>query len=499
MAKYFLVFSSFLLFFQAAYSQETASKWTNEQDALVLSKEDTKSLQEIEKMLFTRMEEEKAKMATTKHLEEIAKKTQTTGNNDGSVQLMAQSSGLPTQAEYDALMDFYAATNGASWINKTGWSTANPNVIQDVSGFAGVSTNANGNVFGIYLPVNNIHGQIPESFGDLIYLEQVYLFSNKLYQNIPQSIGNLINLKGLYLNSSQLDWNTIPSSVGNLINLEYLHLHSNYLVGEIPASFSQLTKLKELYLLYTKLNGEIPAFVGNMTDLVALRLENSEFSGPIPTTFSNLTDMVDFRLHNNKLTGPVPGFLCTFPNLTTVTLQQNNLTGTLPACLYSKNLAYLWVANNNFSVESLVEMSTYFTNTSDYLPQRQSMDTVSIQVYENSSLKLTTDLGRNTPQPSKYRWVKDGVPLFNDFREEAFSYLDESFVCSYNDVGPNICDGIYYVEISNPAFPQGTIIKGNLIAMETIPSLKITICAVYQPDQEFNFLLLENTFKDDCL
>lgn len=465
-----------LLFSNVSISSATILKTAESFGDTTLTKLQKKELEEIEQMLLVRMRQEQEKMATAKAVE-LQKSQPVNGLNGKGLKILnVQSGNLPTQAEYSALMDFYQATGGANWINKTGWSTANPSVIQDVSGFAGISTNSAGNVVGIYLPMNNVFGQIPESFGNLVYLEQVYLFSNKLYQKIPQSIGNLINLKGLYLNSSQLDWHTIPATLGNLTNLEYLHLHSNYLIGTIPSTFSQLTKLKELYLLNTKLNGEIPSFIGSMTNMMALRMENSEFSGPLPSSLANLTQMVDFRLHNNKFTGPVPSYLCNFPNLNVVTLYQNFFSGEFPSCLFSKNLSYLLVAENSFNVESLVEMASYFTSTSNFLPQKQSIDTVYIQVKANSTLNLSTNLGRNTVQASRYRWIKDGVPLFSDFRLDAYTFQDAARICQLNGVGLNNCNGIYYVEITNPNLPAGTVIKGPIMVLETIPSLNVLIC-----------------------
>lgn len=311
---------------------------------------------------------------------------------------------------------------------------------------------------------------------------------SNLFQKIPESIGNLTNLKALYLNSSRLNWDSIPASIGNLTNLEYLHLHSNYLIGEIPASFGSLTKLRELYLLNTKLTGNIPSQIGNLSSLAFLRLENALFEGPIPASLSNLSQMIDIRLHNNQLTGPVPDYLCNFQNLTTVTLYDNFLTGTLPSCLYAKNLSYLQVANNSFSVESVVEMASYFTNSTDYLPQRQSIDTVSLHLLQNKPLSLSTDLGRNTPQPSRYRWVKDGVPLYNDFREDGFSYLPEEMCFHYEpgQTGPYDCRGYYYPEITNPSLPPGTIIKGPPIIVEIVPSITITVCTSYELDPVLN-------------
>lgn len=440
------------------------------------NKDDEMIIKEIEKKLFERMKVDISKISDKKN-EELASKSNFNSNNGYTPS--AQNS-LPSQAEYNALMDFYQATDGANWTQNSGWNTANPNVIQDVSAFYGVSTNASGNVVGIFLPNNEVIGELPESIGNLIYLEQLYLFSNNLYQHIPQSIGNLISLKGLYLNSSRINYSTIPESIGDLINLEYLNLHANNLQGTVPVSIGNLTKLKELNLFSTHLGGDIPASLGNLVDLQFLGMMGANFTGPIPTSFSNLTKLYEFRVHNNQFTGPIPGFFCSFPNLNTLTLYNNNFTGSLPACLYTAGVGSLLIANNNFLFGSVIEMALNISNPSDYLPQRQSQDTVYVNVIDGDFLTLSTDLGTTTQGVSEYRWVKNGVPLFPNFQQNAFDYTDNSFPCAYypeGSSGPNSCNGVYYVEIKNSLLPVGTVLKGPTIVVKTIPEiLNMTIC-----------------------
>lgn len=435
----------------------------------------------IEKMQAERIEQEKLQLEQRKQAELLSIQSGMGKNTmqEANSQTM-MSAGLPTQAEYNALMDFYQATNGANWTNNAGWSTANPNVIQDVSGFHGVYTNANGNVTGIYLSSNKLLGEMPESIGDLVYLEYLDLSVNNLYRYIPQSIGKLVNLKSLYLNSSVINWSTIPESIVNLTNLEYLALHSNYLTGSIPADIGNLTKLKVLLLFYTKLEGNLPSSIGNLHDLEYLELMGSNYSGPIPSSFSNLTKLYHFRAHDNQFTGAVPDYFCSFPNLLILSLYNNQFTGTLPPCIYTSGINHVYLANNNFTIESLIDMAPHFPNQSDFLPQKASTDTVYVSVAEGDFLVLTTDLGINAQGVTEYRWVKNGVPLFPDFQQNAFEFTDTSFSCEYypeGSSGTNSCNGVYQVEIKNSLLPVGTVIKGPPVVVETLPeTLNMTIC-----------------------
>ncbi|WP_439490782.1 leucine-rich repeat domain-containing protein [Algoriphagus sp.] len=446
-----------------------------------LTPEQKQELAVIEQMQAEKIQQVKLELEQRKQAEllSIHSGMGKTANQGAESQTM-MSAGLPTQAEYDALMDLYQATNGANWTNNTGWSSANPNVIQDVSGFYGVHTNASGNVTGIFMSNNKLLGEIPESIGNLAHLEYLDLSVNNLYKYIPQSIGNLVNLKLLYLNSCVINWSTIPESIVNLTNLEQLALHSNYLTGPIPADIGNLTKLKVLALFFTKLEGNLPSSIGNLHDMEWLELMGANFSGPIPSSFSNLTKLYHFRVYDNQLTGPVPDYFCSFPNLLILNLQNNQFTGTLPTCIYTSGINHVFLANNNFSIESLIDMAPHFPDQSYFLPQKASTDTVYVSVAEGDFLVLTTDLGINAPGVTEYRWVNDGVPLFPDFQQNAFEFTDTSFSCQYypeGSSGPNSCNGVYQVEIQNSLLPAGTVIKGPPVVVETIPeTLNMTIC-----------------------
>src|SRR6476660_3936500 len=108
-----------------------------------------------------------------------------------------------------ALVDLYDSTDGSNWTNHNNWLTG------PVRNWAGIQVTGN-RVTSISLHENNLHGNIPSSFGNLINLQFLWLGQNQLIGNIPSSFGNLINLQTLWSSQNQLSGN-IPSSFGNLI------------------------------------------------------------------------------------------------------------------------------------------------------------------------------------------------------------------------------------------------------------------------------------------
>ena len=77
---------------------------------------------------------------------------------------------------------------------------------------------------------------IPESIGNLIYLEFLTFYSN-LITTVPYSIGNLIHLEWLLLNDNLIS--SIPESIGLLQNLEVLWLDDNMLFS-LPENICNL-------------------------------------------------------------------------------------------------------------------------------------------------------------------------------------------------------------------------------------------------------------------
>ena len=114
----------------------------------------------------------------------------------------------PSRAEYDALIALYQATNGANWTNNTGWRNAVPGVVQDVSGWYGVTVDATGRVTRIFLYNNQLSGTIPPQLSNLTALQRLNLGNNKQISGpIPGELGSLTQLLALKANNGTVNWN----------------------------------------------------------------------------------------------------------------------------------------------------------------------------------------------------------------------------------------------------------------------------------------------------
>jgi Leucine-rich repeat (LRR) protein len=236
-------------------------------------------------------------------------------------------------SEYYALMSFYHATNnGEGWQNKTGWKDANPNIVQSVVGWFGITTDENGFVTRLSLNGNNLNGIIPSQIGNLKHLVELHLSNNNLAGSLPSSIGRLCKLEQLFIRNSRLT-NALPSSIGKLTALRAVRLDINELFGSIPSSIGNLDNLRLFDLSYNRLTGSIPSEAGGMASLVELNLNANQIENAIPASLGNLSTLQYLLLSNNKLTGIIPPSLGNLGELLTLDLSTNKLDGPIPVVL----------------------------------------------------------------------------------------------------------------------------------------------------------------------
>lgn len=270
------------------------------------------------------------------------------------------------EAQREALIAFYKATDGPNWRRNDNWMTNAP-----IGDWLGVGVSRAGNVASLSLAYNGVRGTIPPEIGVLSGLQALDLNGNwgltgplpaelfslsrlrvlRLFRvglagPLPPEIGQLTELRELMLRYSGLG-GPIPAEIGQLVKLERLNMGQNDLSGPIPSELGNLVHLEYLGLWDNELTGDIPAELGNLTRLADLDFEQNQLTGSIPATFGNLANVEVLRLNDNALTGAIPPTLGNARNLERVYLHANDLDDILPPEMGElTNLEQLWLGNN---------------------------------------------------------------------------------------------------------------------------------------------------------
>lgn len=275
-----------------------------------------------------------------------------------------------------ALTALYNATDGDNWHNNENWLTGAP-----LSEWHGVDTDDNGRVTRLDFEGNNLTGQIPTEFGDLVMLDWVNISINRLTGELPQSLTGLTQMEHLYFdtnaglcapadnvfqtwlqsieyrgrtcgapppgsdeaalialyNATDGDnwhrhdyWLTdapLSEWYGVYVNgygrVEELFLHENNLSGKIPPELAYLDNLRSIFFDNNRLTGEIPSELGKLQNLKGLILNNNQLTGTIPPELGNLGYLAYLELENNRLTGELPSELTQIGILQTLYFQNN--------------------------------------------------------------------------------------------------------------------------------------------------------------------------------
>ena len=122
------------------------------------------------------------------------------------------------ESEREALVALYNATGGENWKKSDNWLSDAP-----LDEWHNVGTDDDGRVMVLYLPINNLSGEIPAELGSLSNLEQLTLDHNELSGEIPPELGSLSNLTHLSLSGNELS-GCVPSSLEDQLNLNYSDL-----------------------------------------------------------------------------------------------------------------------------------------------------------------------------------------------------------------------------------------------------------------------------------
>ena len=290
-----------------------------------------------------------------------------------------------------ALIEFYNSTGGDKWNNNTNWCSDT----EPVENWHGITIDEECNVIKLHLRSNNLSGIIPESFGNLKFLQEVLFYNNNLTGEIPQSIGNLKALRALEFSRNNMS-GEIPPTIGELSSLVWLYLWGNQLNGKIPPQIAKLSNLETLYISSNSFSDKIPDLTG-LVSAQKIYLHRNDLTGPIPESlfsmshltniavsdnmlsgkipdFSKLTNISSlslgineftdwnpesleglnklstFKVQDNDLSGDIPDIFNNLPSLTAIVLDNNNFTGEIPQSLLKKeNLSTLTINSNKFS------------------------------------------------------------------------------------------------------------------------------------------------------
>ncbi len=149
--------------------------------------------------------------------------------------------------------------------------------------------------------------ELPESIGQLTYLEHLYTSNDatpsSLIGGIPNSLGTITALKCIYFSHNNLT-KPFPASLRNLINLQVFLARHNKIPGP-PPDFSKMTNLRNVWIDSNLLMGTLTSLSGlkKLTYLNAVGSSSTNtFTGDLPSNLCEITCLA----YGNKFTCPLP-------------------------------------------------------------------------------------------------------------------------------------------------------------------------------------------------
>jgi len=219
------------------------------------------------------------------------------------------------QAERDALVNLYNASQGAQWTSNSGWNgpTGTECSWSGVTCDTGQTT-----VVGLNLANNHLQGS----------LSALTALTNLVYVDVSQNA-----LTG-----------PIPSLAG-LSNLQVFNAYSNQLSGVLP-SLSGLTALQQFRVWGNQLSGALPA-LSSTTNLIYFDASNNQLSSTIPA-ITPLAALEQFIVSNNQLSGAMPS-LSGLAKLKKLDVSYNQLSGAVSDLSTNSALQTFYIDHNNLS------------------------------------------------------------------------------------------------------------------------------------------------------
>ncbi|XP_049370169.1 receptor kinase-like protein Xa21 [Solanum verrucosum] len=258
---------------------------------------------------------------------------------------------------------------------------------------------------------NALDGALSASVGNFSNLLQNFQGNGcKLKGVIPREIGNLTGVIYMSLYKNELTGH-IPNTIQDMFNLQEFYLQSNEIEGAIPNVLCSLKDLGALDLSGNHISGLVPSCLGNVTSLRKLNLAYNMLNSRLPANLGNLQDLIEFNVSSNSLSGHIPLELGNLKTVTLFDLSKNYFPGKIPSTLGGlAELADLSLAHNRLDgaipdsfgkMLSLEYLDLSYNNLSGEIPK--SLEALVYLKYMNFSFnKLSGEAKR---KKSAYRFI----------------------------------------------------------------------------------------------
>ncbi|MEE4304426.1 MAG: hypothetical protein V2J19_09745 [Wenzhouxiangella sp.] len=188
-----------------------------------------------------------------------------------------------SEADRQAMIDLYEATNGDEWIHNDNW-LGQPGTECD---WYGIECLDDFDQYAVVLDYNNLSGSLPASLSDAEGMRYFFASNNQL----------------------EGEWVIAPESLPSLM---MINLQNNRL-GGFDLAESSAPMLLDLRLSGNRLTGVLPEGLANRSMLTRIDVSHNELSGDLPEWLSGLQLDEELNLAGNAFTGSIVPALAAIP------------------------------------------------------------------------------------------------------------------------------------------------------------------------------------------
>jgi Leucine-rich repeat (LRR) protein len=149
------------------------------------------------------------------------------------------------------------------------------------------------------LRFNSFSGSVPPQVFNLD-LDVLFINNNNLVQKLPLNLGSITALYLTFANNRFTG--PIPESIGNIKYLQEVLFLNNKLTGCLPYQIGNLTRATVFDVGFNQLTGPIPYSFGCLETMEQLNLAGNKFYGTIPEIVCEIACLQNVSLSNNYFT-----------------------------------------------------------------------------------------------------------------------------------------------------------------------------------------------------